>query len=89
MNYSGFGRMLATMRYHLYTRPVEEGRAVIDLLIAGATRTQPMWTLKGIKAMIQRRNQLIGLTSFQLQAQKRWEQQRLNHISCSLAQALY
>ena len=31
MNYSGFGRMLATMHYHLYTCPVEEGRAVVDI----------------------------------------------------------
>ena len=31
MNQSGFGRMLATMHYHLYTRPVEEGRAVVDI----------------------------------------------------------
>ena len=31
MNYSDFGRMLATMHYHLYTRPVEEGRAVVDI----------------------------------------------------------
>ena len=95
------GRELHTfwqnVSYHAlsFTRPVEEGRAVVDIDCRCHKNTANVEDLEASKSstlavflwhLPLKRNQLIGLMNLKLRAQKVEEQQKPNRISCNLAQ---